>query len=407
MDSERSNLYSSNSGTLVNAFYKGVKEIITDKETYCWSQIFKDAKFDENNMCSAKETWLDIDRDKRYHSLTCRSIDGSLNGACDCNGVLTDDDMVSGIEEALNPERMNNLWGKYNSDLLSRAKEGARLFHIGTRWSLKDPQGVRQKILEDEGNTRYRVRKVPALDENNKSNFEYLFGVGFTTEYYLKKRHSYLSTNDEASWLAVYQQEPVERSGLLIPSSMIKTWNGEFAEGTKIDRIFAPIDVAFGGGDYLSMPVCYKVGNTVYVKDVVYDNRNKDYTQPKVIEMTLTHNIGTLRFEKNNGGDAYKDDISKKLNAIGYKCNIKAIPAPNTKAKEVKIFETAPDIIKNFVFLDVDKRSDEYTLFMTHLCSYTIMGKKQKDDSIDSLAQAVYELKETNYATVELFKRPF
>lgn len=407
MNSEGSNLYSSSSGVNVNAFYKGVKELITDKDTYCWSSIFPNAKFDENSMCSAKETWLDVGRDKRYHSLTCRSIDGTLNGACDCNSLLVADDLVSGIEEALNPERMDILWKKTNNDLLTRAKEKAKKWHIGTRWSIRDPQGVRLQILEEEGNTRYRVRKCPALNEKDESNFDYAYNVGFSTKHYIDKRQSYLSTNDEASWRAIYQQEPIERKGILFPSEKLNTWNGEFAEGTKIDRIFAPVDVAFGGGDNLSMPVIYKIGKKKYVVDVVYDSRDKSYTEPKVVDMTLRHKIGTLRFEKNNGGEFYKDDVAKMLEKANYKCNIKAIPAPNTKSKEIKIFETAPDIIQDFIFLERSKRSDEYNRFMVDLCSYTVMGKKQRDDAPDSLAQAVQEDREMSVGVVEIFQRPF
>lgn len=90
-NSELSNLYSAYSDTITKAFYNGVLEIITDPNTYLWQDVFPNAKIVQTN--AADET-LNIDRKKRYPSLTCRSLYGTLNGACDCNGFLISDDLM-------------------------------------------------------------------------------------------------------------------------------------------------------------------------------------------------------------------------------------------------------------------------------------------------------------------------
>lgn len=102
-NSEASNLYSAYSDTITKAFYNGVLEIIQDPATYLWADVFPKAKLVQTN--SQDET-LNVDRRKRYPSLTCRSLYGTLNGACDCNGVLISDDLIGGIEEALNKDRL-------------------------------------------------------------------------------------------------------------------------------------------------------------------------------------------------------------------------------------------------------------------------------------------------------------
>jgi len=70
-DSERSNLYSAYSDTITKAFYNGVLETINDPITYLWHDVFPNAKIVQTN--SQDET-LNIDRKKRYPSLTCRSL---------------------------------------------------------------------------------------------------------------------------------------------------------------------------------------------------------------------------------------------------------------------------------------------------------------------------------------------
>lgn len=412
VQSEKSNLYVSCSGQLCNAFYKGVSELLTDEFTYCWQNIFPNVKFDKGSMCNAKETYLDTKRIKRYHSLTCRSIDADgLNGACDCNGLLIADDLCSGIEEALNPNRMVSLWSKVNNNMITRAKMGAKILWIGTRWSKSDPIGVRMNMLLTESefkNRRVKIVNLPALDENDESNFDYLYNVGFDTAYYKERRKSFETTDDLASWLAQYMGEPVERSGLLFPQSSLKYYNGELPKDKTPDRIFAPVDVAWGGGDYLSMPVFYQYGTDVYIHDWVFDKGDKFITRPKVISAVLRNNIQAMRFEKNNGGDEYKEDIEVELlTKHNYKLNITSKSASTKQAKETRIFDKAPEI-KNFYFLEPSKRNSDYRKAMENLCSYVILGKNRNDDAPDSLSQGcdMMVIKATG-PTFEIFTRPF
>lgn len=111
-NSELSNLYSAYSDTITKAFYNGVLEIINDPVTYLWHDVFPNAKLVQTN--SQDET-INIDRKKRYPSLTCRSLYGTLNGACDCNGFEISDDLIGGIEEALNKDRLVSAWSKVDN----------------------------------------------------------------------------------------------------------------------------------------------------------------------------------------------------------------------------------------------------------------------------------------------------
>ena len=74
----------------------------------------------------------------------------------------------------------------------------------GTRWSMVDPAGIRMDLLlndETFRDRRYEDHHLPALDEQEHSNFYYLYGVGFSDEYYIQRRASFERNNDMASWL--------------------------------------------------------------------------------------------------------------------------------------------------------------------------------------------------------------
>ena len=402
---ERTNLYGSNSGTLAQTFYAGVHTILSDEVTYNWHKIFPNTKFNKLSMCSAKDTWLDTGKNKRFHSFTARSIDGSLNGACDCDYLLVGDDFVSGIEEALNILRLQALWKKVDSDFLSRAKQRAKKWWIGTRWSLYDPIGVRLQTA-DVKNSRIRNIVIPALDENDHSNFNYLYGVGFDDDYYKARRKSYEDNDDMASWNAIYQGNPIERDGLLFKPSSMRTYNGVLPHDKPL-RKFAYVDVAWGGGDYVAMPIIYKYENGLYCVDVVFDNGDKTITQPKVAQKIMFHNLGSVRFEKNNGGDEYKDNVDRTLRNWNMKVNLTCAYASNQKSKEIKIFEHAPSI-REIYFLDAEHQSEEYRRFMDCLCSFTIKGKNKHDDPPDALAGVIdmdNEIVQT--VSIQIFQRPF
>lgn len=406
-DSEKANLYSSAGEALVSTFYTGLTEILNDEVTYCWHIIFPNAKWDKNTLANAKDTYLDIDRKKRYHSFTCRSIDSkSLNGACDCNGVLIADDLCSDIEVAINKDRLYALNLKVRNNLLTRAKMGAKYLWIGTRWSLADPIGVRIESLENT-KRRYKIIAKPALNENGESNFDYLYGVGFSTDYYQDIKQTFVDKDDIASWEAQYMQNPVERTGLLFPSDSLRFYNGTLPSGEP-DRKFAFCDPAWGGGDYTAFPVLYQYGKVFYCVDMVCDPGDKNITQPKVANMIVKHQLSAVRFEKNNGGGSYKDNIEKRLiDENDYRCNMTVTSADNTTQKEYKIWDRAPEIREIF-FLETAKRDRDYRRGMEQLMSFSMNKKVKHDDLADALVGCLDMAKEVKRSVeIEIIERVF
>lgn len=405
-NSEASNLYSAYSDTITKAFYNGVLETIQDPVTYLWHDVFPKAKVVQTN--SADET-LNIDRKKRYPSLTCRSLYGTLNGACDCNGVEISDDLIGGIEEAMNKDRLMSAWGKVDNNLLPRAKEKAKILWCGTRWSMIDPAGIRMELLENDErfkNRRFDIINLPALDVNDESLFDYDYGVGFSTEYYHQRRASFERNNDMASWVAQYMGEPIERDGALFSPDGFRYYNGELPTGVEPDRIFMAVDPAFGGGDFVAAPVCYQYGDDIYVHDVVYDNGDKKKTQPLLAKTVIKHKVQAMCVEANKSTESYKEGIEEELKKEKYRINLTSKPAPTNKAKDQRIFDKAPDIREFMIFRESGKRSKEYSLFMQNVFSFKMFGKNKHDDAPDSLSMAI-DMVLSRSRKCEIFKRVF
>lgn len=383
------NLSSAHSSILTRSLYDGVLEIINDPVEYTWHEIFPNVGIQGTN---AKETTVNLERNGRFKTWTFRSIDGSLTGATRCNRFLTADDLVSGIEEALNKNRLDTLWTKVVNDLRSRRLEGCKEFYIATRWSVHDPIGKLQQLYS--GNPRARFIAVPALTDDGKSNF--LFSVnGFSEKYFNDAKESM----DEISFNCLYMQQPVEREGLLLPPDKLKRFffhKDDVPDGCtdeyiiipdrEADAIWAVCDAKDKGTDFESLPIAYQYGDKFFIPDVVFDDTTDyDILDRKTADILIKHNPHKIRFESNNVGNRVAHNIQK---IISGKCRADIETRPTQANKETKILVNSDYISKHFYFLHPSqyKPKSDYGLFMGNVTTYTTRAKVAHDDGPDSLA---------------------
>lgn len=412
---ERSNLYSAYSDKITGGYYDGIIEMITDP-TYTYAEIYPNI-VEKKLVTDGKDLTVDLIRKKTYPTFTMRSIYGTLNGACDCDGLGVYDDLFSGIDEALSEDRQNTVWGKFDNNFMPRIKPGkAKLLGIGTRWAKKDVQGRRLDLLQNDPEykgIRHREVIIPALNENGDSNFDYPYHLGYTTLDYKRRMASFENNDDMASWFAQYQQEPIERKGQMFNVDMMNFFNPAELEGIRPDRIFAANDPAYGGGDFVSMPICYEIDGEHYITDVVYNDGDKEITIPEVTSRMERHldkfnnKTAEVHFEETKTTSAYRTDCEKIWEKDGYPINTSHDPADNQTAKMDRIKNHAPDIRK-LHFVDMKYQTKEYRKYFQNILSATFEGKMKHDDGIDSTAQLcdmIYGNK--RMARAEAIQNPF
>lgn len=390
---EKSNLYTAYSDKITGGFYDGIIEIITDP-TYTYADIFPE-NVQTRLITDGKDTTIDLIRKKSYPTFTMRSIYGTLNGACDCSGMGVADDLFSGIEEALSLDRQTTVWGKFDNNFMKRLKRKAKLINMGTRWAPLDVQGRRKALLEN--NEEYKTRRwnaiiIPALNENDESNFDYPYDLGYSTQDYLQIRASFEENDDMASWFAQDQQEPIDRHGALFTTDNLQYFKPEDLPERVPDRIFAAIDPAYGGGDFVSMPICYQFGVNYYIVDVVYSDGDKTVTVPEVTERIAYHlrkyfpKTAEVHFEETKSTEEYRKLCDEEWKKLNVPVNTTHDPAPNDISKKDRIRNHAPDI-KNLRFIERQYRTAEYQKYFTNILTFKIEGKNKHDDGIDSTAQ--------------------
>lgn len=407
-DSEGTNIYSSYSKDVTDTFFNGVLEIFTDDMTYALEEIFPKAKIAGTN---AEKGFVNVERKKRYASLMCRSITAGLNGLADASKYIVIDDIHSGILEARNPELLLNTWQVVNNNLLSRKKEHTKVLWIGTRWSIYDAISQRLELLETSAelaDRRYKVVNVPALNENDESNFDYPFGLGFSTQNYRETRAAFEKADDVPSFLAQYMGAPIERNGAVFSPEALRYYNGELPE-EEADRIIMVVDPSWGGGDYVSAPCLYQYGEDLYLHDMVFSNKDKFITEPMVVECASRNNVQAMYVEGTRVTGTYAEELDRRFRDIGYRVNLQRTTKhwSSQQGKAQRIYDKAPEIISRVIFRDSKHRDKQYQQAMQQLFSFTVEGKIKHDDFPDSLAMAMVMVQGRMYAKAKAVRRMF
>lgn len=388
------------SGILAKGFHKELLNFMTTEE-YSFGELFS---FWHPGCTiirdkSADEFTITLDQPDRFATITCRGIDGTWTGAIDvsADGYLYVDDLVRDRQHSLSPTRMEDTFQEYLNKMVDRKNDGARELMVGTLWNVLDPLERLRK--EYDGNDGYRFRKIPALNENDESNFDYEIN-GFSTKYYLDMRDRL----DKAEWEAKFMQRPFVREGLLFPTDELMYFDGILPDGDY--RRIGVVDVAWGGGDSLSMPIGAEYDNgEVYIFDWVFNKGAKEITLPLVAGQIINNEIRQTRFEGNTGGELYCKYVEDLLIKQGYKCNCTHKKAPNKMDKMSKIIAYSGDIKRRYRFLTPRRlteeererdrelgivryeRTKEYNNAMEELTTFVTIGKNDHDDAADSITQ--------------------
>lgn len=376
------NAMSGHSGILADRFHNDLIKL-TENEEYTFHEIFPDVQLVSK---SSEKNELYYDAVESFATTTCRGIDGTWTGAVDISedGYLYVDDLVRDRKESLSLKRLEGRYQDYLNILVDRKNDGSKELMVGTRWNVADPLGRIEKQYKN--NPRYKFRKLPALNEKGESNFDYPV-KGFSTKYY----HNMRDRLDKNEWMAKFMQTPFVREGLLFPADELRYYNGILPEGDH--RVVGACDVAWGGGDSLSMPIGYEYPNgDVYIPSWIFNKGKKEVTIPLVTGKIIGEKLTEIQFEANNGGDMYSDRVSTELEKHNYHCSCSYKKAPGNMEKMTKMVAYSGDVKKHFIFLDPEHQDQEYSDAMDELNMTVQIGDNEHDDAGDGITQLAMKI---------------
>lgn len=388
-------------GSHSNSFLRGVYDEVCrviggNGGEYLWQDVFPAVRIASTN---AKDMRLDLDKNQRFETFEFSSIGSGNAGKVRAETLLYCDDLVDGIETALSKERLDKLWQQYTTDLRQRKIGSCKELHIATRWSVHDIIGRLEQQYE--GNPRARFLVFPAMNEQDESNFDYPCDAGFSTAFYREQRE----IMDDASWRALYMNEPIEREGLLYEEDELRRYFD--LPDREPDAIVGICDTKDKGTDYAFLPVAYQYGQDYYIADCICDNSNPDIVEARLADILLRNKVHHCRFESNSAGGRIARDVQETVKRRG---GISQITTKYTTAnKETKIIVNAAFVKNRFLFKDKSlyTAKSDYGRMMKFLCSYTMAGKNKHDDVPDGMAMLAEFVQGFAVGKVEVFQRPF
>lgn len=388
-------LFFSHSGDITRMFYDGVIDITTNADEYCWNEIFPDVHLQATD---AKRETVNFNKYKPFANLQCTSVGSKNAGKVRCNRYLYCDDLIGGIEEALNKNILDKLWRIYGTDAKQRKMDGCKEIHIATRWSVHDVIG-RIKNLYD-GSDRVRFIEVPDIDEETgKSNFDYKFN-GFSVKFFNDQALSM----DEISYNCLYKSQPIEREGLLYHDEDLRRYAS--LPLREPDAILGICDVKNKGTDFMFLPCAYKYDSDFYIVDCICDD-NTDYgvQYERLSNLIVNQKMQQCEFESNNGGDRVSYEVNKRIEEKGGRCNI--TDKSTETNKETRIIVNADWVKKHCLFKNKEdyKPKEDYGIMMSWLLSYSTVGKNVHDDVPDGFANFALYVQDLIPVKVQIMSR--
>lgn len=388
-------LTGSHSNSWIRGAYDECLRIMDPKGEYLWNEVFPTVQISSTN---AKDCRIDLGRRKRFETFEFTSIGTGNAGLYRAANLLYCDDLISSLEVALSPDRLSKLWGIYNTDLRQR-KIGDRCkeLHIATRWATGDVIS----LLEDmyDGDERAKFISIPALNENDESNFDYAYGVGFSTKFYHEQR----DIMDEVNWRALYMQQPIDREGRLYDPDELRRYF-ELPDAIP-DAVISVCDTKDKGSDDCVMPVAYVYGDNYYIEDVLCDNGKPEIVDELLIQMLIKHKVQMSCFESNAAGGRVAQTVQNGVKARGGITKIET--RYTTQNKETKILANSPWVKQHCLFKDDSVSDKNYKKALNKLCGYSVSSRNKHDDVADAFSQLALYAESMGGAKVHVIQRPF
>lgn len=401
-DPDKPNMFVSYSASIAkDKGFNGIDALIND-DMGNFKKIFPNLR---EIYRSAETMSLDYTNDenrKKAHSeytLYCVGFDGSVTGRTRAHNIMFCDDLVKDIEEASNKDLMDKKWIEFTGTTRKRMQGNCKLLLNGTIFSINDPLSRTIAYYEEHEPERLIRIRLPGLDENDESNFNYKYGFAITTKMFHEDR----DLMDPVAFSCLIQQEPIEREGILFFEKEFKKFNlSAYGREEGYLRTIASCDVAWGGEDYLSMPIVdeYENGDCKLIEWYFINKADKEKTIPQVVDFIIQYNITRICFEANNGGDMYAEEVAKQLKEKEYNnCYVESKKSPTNISKTDRILGQQASIrgssaAEHRLVIPLRENIKSKKMFNDALnqvfkfnqSTAKNVRKKQHDDAVDSLS---------------------
>ena len=238
--------------------------------------------------------------------------------------------------------------------------------------------------------------KVPKLDyETDKITFPQMY----SEEAAKRKRDE-----NPREFYAMDQQEPMPIIGCPFDYKNLMTYSAIPHEGNgEPESVYAVLDPARTGANYVTMAIFVKIKNLFYLKDVVFEMRPMEELHNEIVEKIIKHGITQFHIERNTD-TSLRSLIEAKCKDRGYfSCTLSEIYT--TKVKKDKIADNEATIRNNMVFPEFALYGMGHQMrnFMKYFTGYSYLERNKYDDAPDAVAMFAEKFVRNSYGNTEAY----
>lgn len=380
-------------------FNRSVQRLI---DSFNYALIFPGTSINAKNIVTTS-SWLrnasEFEVINRKGGLKAVGRSGGLTGHS--VDVMIMDDLYKDKMEAYSITIREAAWDWYTTVARTRLHNNSQELIVFTRWHEDDIVGrIEQheevveiddlaQIKDMESNAWVKIN-FPAIQDRAPRSVD-MREIG---EPLWEKRHSLEKLEgerklDPAGFESLYQGNPQPIEGLLY-EYWFKSYEAQPISHKVTKKCL--IDTADEGTDYFCAVFYDEHRNEedtclgIYVTDVLFTQKNTDYTEPMTAKMLVRNNTGLCQIESNNGGRSIRKQIERQTRSLG---NTKTTFSefPQKTNKEARLFTMSADV-QNMVQFPVGWEL-RWRGFSAQLKNMRKDGRNANDDAGDVLSQIV------------------
>lgn len=343
---------------LSSSMAKSVRDTIQEKDGI-YEKIFPNTKIKYGEASMNK--WALEDSPVPNYLAT--SPKGTATGF-GCN-IMIIDDVIKNDKEAYNELLLEDIIDWFNNTMLQRTESGFKIILVMTRWVSNDLAGY---ILDNYENVRHITYK--AIQDDGSMLCDEILS---REEYEFKIKEMNKDIAD-----ANYNQICADEKGRLYKN--LKTYQVSPGFGT----IYAYVDTADTGDDYLCACVYGLLNKEPYILDVLFTDEGMEITEEECADLLYRNGVNLAYIESNNGGRGFARNV-KRILQEKYRSNKTVIkPFTQTANKQSRILSSSYWVMEHIHFpFNWGKRWSD---FYKHITRYQKKGKNAHDDGADVLA---------------------
>ena len=293
---------------LSSSMAKSVRDTIQEKDGI-YEKIFPNTKIKYGEASMNK--WALEDSPVPNYLAT--SPKGTATGF-GCN-IMIIDDVIKNDKEAYNELLLEDIIDWFNNTMLQRTESGFKIILVMTRWVSNDLAGY---ILDNYENVRHITYK--AIQDDGTMLCDEILSK---EEYEFKIKEMNKDIAD-----ANYNQICADEKGRLYKN--LKTYQVSPGFGT----IYAYVDTADTGDDYLCACVYGLLNKEPYILDVLFTDEGMEITEEECADLLYRNGVNLAYIESNNGGRGFARNV-KRILQEKYRSN-KTVIKPFTQSANKK-----------------------------------------------------------------------